>query len=200
MAVHTSADVSPAASVADSASIWHLAQVREDAVIGERVVVGRGAYIGTGVRIGDHSKVQNYALIYEPASVGAGVFIGPAVVFTNDRNPRAIEPDGRQKGASDWEAVGVIVLEGASIGARSVCVAPVTIGRWAMVGAGSVVTADVPDFALVVGVPSRQIGWVGRAGIPLVPLPESPNEFSCPRTGDLFHVDSQGHLTEGAVS
>lgn len=197
VAVHASADVSPMAHVADTASVWHLAQVREDASIGERVVVGRGAYIGAGVSIGDNSKIQNYALVYEPAVVGPGVFIGPAVVFTNDRTPRAVDPWGHQKGASDWEAVGVSVLEGASIGARAVCIAPVTIGRWAMVGAGAVVVADVPDFALVVGIPARRIGWVGRAGSALAPVEGFPDLFRCPITGATYHVTSAGLLVEG---
>ena len=100
------------------------------------------------------------------------MFVGPAAVLTNDLNPRAVDVDGRPKAAGDWTPVGVHVREGASLGARSVCVAPVTIGRWAMVGAGAVVIADVPDFALVVGVPARQVGWVGRAGVRLARVRE----------------------------
>ena len=117
-----------------------------------------------GCRSGDHCKLQNYALVYEPAVLSDGVFVGPAAVFTNDLFPRAITPDGTPKGAGDWEPVGVLVGRGASIGARAVCVAPVTIGDWALVAAGAVVVDDVPDYALVAGVPARQLGWVGRAG------------------------------------
>lgn len=159
-----SADVDESASVGAGSSVWHLAQVRERAVLGAGCTVGRGAYIGSGVVMGDNCKVQNYALVYEPAQLGVGVFIGPAVVLTNDTYPRAISPDGSLKSSADWEPVGVIVDDGASIGARSVCVAPVRIGRWAMVAAGAVVTRDVADHALVAGVPARQIGWVGRSG------------------------------------
>ena len=162
-----SADVSPEATIGEGSSVWHLAQVREQAVLGTDCVIGRGAYIGTGVRLGNACKVQNYALVYEPAVLGDGVFVGPAAVFTNDHYPRAVNPDLTLKSAHDWEPVGVTCLEGASIGARAVCVAPVTIGRWAMMTAGSVVVADVPDFALVAGVPARRIRWVGRAGVPL---------------------------------
>ena len=108
--------------------------------------------------MGDHCKVQNNALIYEPAWLEDGVFVGPAAVFTNDRFPRAITPDGSLKKAADWDPVGVRVRYGASIGAKAVCVAPVTIGRWALVAAGSVVVTDVPDFALV---PARQHGSCG---------------------------------------
>ena len=118
-----SADVSPKASIGDGSSIWHLAQVREDARLGENCIVGRGAYIGTGVVLGDNCKVQNYALVYEPAQLGDGVFIGPAVVLTNDTYPRAINEDGTLKSAHDWEPVGVTIERGASIGARATCVA-----------------------------------------------------------------------------
>ena len=161
------ADVSDAARIGDGTKVWHLAQVREDAVLGENCIVGRGAYVGTGVKIGDNVKIQNYALVYEPAVLGDGVFIGPAVVLTNDTYPRSVNPDGSLKSAHDWEPVGVTIREGASIGARAVCIAPVTIGRWATVAAGAVVTKDVPDFALVAGVPARRIAWVGKAGEPL---------------------------------
>ena len=140
-----SAEVSPEATIGDNSSIWHLSQVREQAVLGENCIVGRGAYIGTGVRMGDNCKVQNHALVYEPAVLGHGVFIGPAVVLTNDTYPRAVNPDGSLKSASDWEAVGVTIDDGAAIGARSVCVAPVRVGAWALVAAGSVVTRDVPE-------------------------------------------------------
>ena len=189
-----SADVSPEATVGDGSSIWHLAQVREGAVLGRGCVIGRGAYVGTGVRLGDHCKVQNYALVYEPAELGDGVFVGPAAVLTNDTFPRAINPDGSLKSASDWEAVGVTIGQGASIGARAVCVAPVTVGPWATVAAGAVVTRDVPAHALVVGVPARQVGWVGRAGHPLEQT-TTPGQWRCPTTGTLYS-EHQGTLTE----
>lgn len=166
--IEASADVSPSAQIAGSARVWHLAQVREGAQIGEDTIVGRGAYVGEGVRVGARCKIQNYALIYEPASLADGVFVGPAAVFTNDHSPRAVTPQGALKTSADWEPVGVSVGRGASIGARAVCVAPVRIGAWAMVGAGAVVTGDVAPYALVVGVPARRVGWVGEAGVPLV--------------------------------
>ncbi len=179
-----SADVAADAVIGDGSSVWHLAQVREGVRMGENCVVGRGAYIGTGVTMGDGCKVQNYALVYEPAVLEDGVFVGPSVVFTNDHFPRAINVDGSPKSADDWHPVGVTVRRGASIGARAVCVAPVTIGEWATVAAGAVVVKDVPAYALVVGVPARRIGWVGEAGEPLVS--DGDSSFQCPRTGRMY--------------
>ena len=192
--VECTADIAASAKIGAGTRIWHLAQVGPDAVLGRSCVLGRGAYVGPGVLVGDHVKIQNYALIYQPATLEAGVFVGPAAVLTNDLNPRAVDVDGRPKTGADWTPVGVTVREGASLGARSVCVAPVTIGRWAMVGAGAVVVADVPDFALVVGVPARRIGWVGRAGVAL--LPEAGQTWRCPQTGARYAERTGGLLYE----
>ncbi len=190
------ADVSVDAVVGAGSQVWHLAQVREDAVLGENCIVGRGAYIGAGVRIGANSKIQNYAMVYEPAELGEGVFIGPAAVLTNDLYPRAVNPDGTRKDGHDWQPVGVTVLEGASIGARAVCVAPVTIGRWAMIAAGSTVTKDVPDFALVAGTPARRIGWVGQVGVRLRLIDDSGDEWLCPQTGVKYRTRDNETLEE----
>ncbi len=193
--VQPSADVDERATLGEGTSVWHLAQVREGAVVGADCVIGRGAYIGSGVRMGDRCKVQNYALVYEPAVLEDGVFVGPAVVFTNDHFPRAVAPDGSLKTADDWDPVGVTVRTGASIGARAVCVAPVTVGRWALVAAGSVVVKDVPDFALVAGVPARFVRWVGRAGVPLEA--DGGGRWRCPRTGATY-TETGGVLAEDA--
>lgn len=188
------ADVSPEASVGEGSSVWHYAQVREGASLGENCIIGRGAYIGSGVRMGAGCKVQNYALVYEPAVLGDGVFIGPAVVLTNDHFPRAVNPDLSPKSASDWEPVGVTIEKGAAIGARSVCVAPVTIGAWALVAAGSTVVKDVPPHALVAGVPAKRIGWVGRSGKPLAA--DLEGGWVCPETGERYIEDNEsGGLT-----
>jgi acetyltransferase-like isoleucine patch superfamily enzyme len=187
-----SADVSDRAVLGAGTKIWHLAQVREDATLGENCIVGRGAYVGTGVHIGDNTKIQNYAPVYEPAKLGKGVFIGPAVVLTNDTYPRSVSPDGSLKSAHDWTPVGVTIEDGASVGARAVCVAPLTIGRWATIAAGAVVTKDVPAFALLAGVPPTRLGWVGKAGFP---LREADGFWVCPETGAKY-VEEENFLKE----
>ena len=192
--VHPSADVDDGVELGDGTSVWHLVHVRTGAKLGRDCILGRGSYVGAGVVMGDNCKVQNYALVYEPAVLGDGVFIGPAAVLTNDEYPRAVAPDGTLKSADDWHAVGVTVGDGAAIGARAVCVAPVTIGAWATVAAGAVVTRDVPDFALVAGVPARRIRWVGKAGVPLEALGDSG--FRCPATGARYQLVGEESLVE----
>ena len=166
--------------------VWGLAHIREGATIGASCVVGRGSYVGPGVITGDNCKIQNGALVYEPAILGDGVFIGPGATLTNDLFPRAVNPNGDLKTATDWDPVGVVIEAGASIGAGAVCVAPVKIGSWAMVAAGAVVTKDVKSFSLVRGVPAHHVGWVGRAGHPLLP---AEGLFRCPQTGEEYRED-----------
>ena len=180
------------ASIGDGTQVWNLVQIRERARIGAECIIGRGAYIGIGVRVGDHCKIQNNALVYDPAVIGDGVFIGPGAILTNDRLPRAISPLGELKRADDWDPVGVMIETGASIGAGAVCVAPVRIGAWAMVAAGSVVVRDVPDHALVAGNPARQIGWIGRDGQRMV---DDGGVLVDESTGSRF-VESEGRLVE----
>ena len=178
------ADVDESAVLGAGTTVWHLAQIREKARLGSDCIVGRGAYVGTGVIIGDNVKLQNYALVYEPARLEDGVFIGPGVILTNDVYPRSVDPDGKLKGSADWDAQGVVVREGASLGARAVVVAGCSIGRWALVAAGAVVTRDVPDFALVAGTPARRIGWVGHAGVRLESAGDG--QWRCPETQKLY--------------
>jgi acetyltransferase-like isoleucine patch superfamily enzyme len=191
---HPTAEVEAGAVVGEGTVVWQYAHIRAGARVGRECIVGRGAYVGPGVRIGNRCKLQNYALVYEPAVLGDGVFVGPAAVFTNDLHPRAVTPDGQLKTADDWDAVGVTVGAGASIGARAVCVAPVRIGAWATVAAGAVVVHDVPDYALVAGVPARQIGWVGEAGHRLKPdTLDGGAGWLCPVTG-FRYLEREGLL------
>ncbi len=189
--VALTADVSPFARLGRGTRVWGGAQVREDAVVGEDCVLGRGVYVDRGVQIGDRCKIQNDALVYAPAALGDGVFIGPAAILTNDRYPRAVKPDGELKAGADWDARGVTVKDGAAIGAGAVVVAGVTVGRWAMVAAGAVVSRDVPDHALVAGVPGRQIGWVGKSGRQL--RMQEPGILVDPETHDRYR-DQDGEL------
>jgi UDP-2-acetamido-3-amino-2,3-dideoxy-glucuronate N-acetyltransferase len=158
--IHPTAEVSPQASLGTDCKVWRQAHIREDAVVGDGCIIGGGVYVGAGVHLGRNCKVQNYALLYEGVYLEDGVFVGPQVCFTNDFLPRAVNPDLSLKSAEDWHVGSTRVCEGASVGAASVVVTGVTIGRWALVGAGSVVTHDVPDHALVYGQPARQHGWV----------------------------------------
>lgn len=184
--IHPTAEVSPAAVIGPGASIWHHAQVRERASIGAGSIIGKGVYVGAGVTIGANCKVQNYSCVYEGNTLEDGVFVGPEVVFTNDRYPRAINPDGTLKGASDWDLAGSIVRYGAAIGARSVILPGLTIGRWALVAAGSVVTRDVPDHALVAGNPARQVGWACVCARPLDP------GLRCPACHRAYRLTGEG--------
>ncbi len=187
------ASVSNAAILSDETSVWDFAQVRENVVIGKNSIIGSFAYIDANVQIGNNCKIQNRALIYDPAIIHDGVFIGPGVILTNDKTPRSITASGKAKMAKDWDKVGVEILQGASIGSGTICIAPVKIGKWALVGAGAVVTKDVKDFALVVGNPARQIGWVGRAGKQLETV--NGQRFKCPILGTEYEV-IDGNLVE----
>ncbi len=184
-AIEASADVDDSVTLGQGTRVWHLAQIRDNAVLGEHCVIGRGAYVGSGVTVGDNCKIQNYALVYEPATLARGVFIGPAAVLTNDEYPRAVNVDFTPKDATQWQPVGVTIGQGASIGARAVCVAPLTIGPWAMVAAGAVVTNDVPAYALVAGVPAKRIRWVGESGVPLT-RDDATFDWVCPVTADRY--------------
>ncbi|MBI5961509.1 MAG: N-acetyltransferase [Chloroflexi bacterium] len=164
MFIHPSAEIEPGVVIGKDTRVWHLVHIRRDAHIGEGCILGRGVYIDARVQIGNHVKIQNYVSVYEGVTLEDGVFVGPYACFTNDLFPRAVNPDMTLKTADDWHITPTQVCQGASIGANATIICKVTIGRWAMVGAGSVVTHDVPDYGLVVGNPARLIGYVCACG------------------------------------
>jgi acetyltransferase-like isoleucine patch superfamily enzyme len=161
---HLTADVSPRAIIGEDTKIWQHCQVREDTVIGSHCILSKGVYIDTGVHIGNNVKIQNGISVYHGVTLEDGVFCGPHCVFTNDRQPRAINPDGSLKSADNWTVSETLVQMGASIGAHATIVCGVTIGQWALVGAGAVVTSNVPNYGLVYGNPARLHGFVCPCG------------------------------------
>ena len=165
--VHETAEVEPGAEIDAGTSIWHHTHVRASARVGSDCTIGAHVYIDQGVVIGDRVKVQNQASIFGPTKIGDGCFIGPGACLTNDRRPRAVTPEGTPKNTHEWDAAGIVVSEGASIGAMATIVSGVTIGSWALVGAGAVVTRDVADYTVVVGVPAKEQGYVCRCARPL---------------------------------
>ena len=166
--VHATADVEPDVTIGPRTAIWNRAQVRSGARIGSDCTIGRDAFIDVGVVVGDRVEIQNAALVYHGVTVGDGVFIGPGAILTNDRYPRAVTSTGELARAEDWEVSPIRLSDGCSIGAGAVVVAGVVVGEYAMVGAGAIVTRDVPNYALVVGSPAHRIGWVCACGARLV--------------------------------
>jgi UDP-2-acetamido-3-amino-2,3-dideoxy-glucuronate N-acetyltransferase len=171
--IHPTADVSSEATIGDGTRVWAHVQIRERANIGRNCIIGRNSYIEFDVTIGDNVKIQNNSSLYVGLTVEDGVFIGPHVIFTNDKLPRAINPDGSLKSAADWHVGKTLVRYGSAIGAGAVIVTGVTIGRWAMIGSGSVVTKDVPDYALAVGNPAHVIGYVSASGVRCATMEEA---------------------------
>lgn len=162
--IHPTADVSPKANIGEGTSIWHHAQVREDVSIGQNCIIGKGVYIDAGVHIGNNVKIQNYVSVYHGVTIDDGVFIGPHVCFTNDLKPRAINPDGSLKAADDWTLSKTLIRQGAALGANSTIRCGITIGKWSMLGSGSVTTKDIPDYGLAWGNPARVHGFVCPCG------------------------------------
>lgn len=187
--IHPTADVSPSASVGQGTSIWHQCQVREGVRIGENCILGKGAYLDFGVQIGDQVKIQNGAFLYHGTRLESGVFVGPGVIFTNDKQPKAINPDGSLKGSEDWTVGEILVKYGASIGAGAVILPGLTIGEHALIGAGTVVTRDVSPHSLVIGNPARHVGWVCSCGERTIH--HQGDQHRCPACDRKYHFQGR---------
>ena len=162
--VHPTSDVSSEAKIGSGTKIWQHCQVRENTQIGSNCILSKGVYIDAGVKIGNNVKIQNGISVYHGVTLEDGVFCGPHCVFTNDKRPRSINPDGSLKSGDDWVVSETLVKMGASIGAHATIICGTTLGQWSMVGAGAVVTKNIPDYGLVIGNPARLIGFVCPCG------------------------------------
>lgn len=185
--VHPSAIVDDGAQIGEGSRVWHFVHVCGGAVIGAGCSLGQNVFVGNRVRIGNNVKIQNNVSVYDNVTLEDDVFCGPSMVFTNVYNPRSAVT--RKDEYRD-----TVVRRGATLGANSTIVCGVTIGEYAFVGAGAVVNRDVKPFALMAGVPARQLGWMSRFGERL-PLPlAGEGEATCPHTGDRY-VLRQGQLS-----
>lgn len=174
--IHESAEVSDNAKIGNGVKIWNLVQIREGVVIGENTIIGKNVYIDYKVKIGKNVKIQNNVSIFHGVTVEDGVFIGPGVCFTNDKYPRAINEDGTLKSEDDWIHSETLIKNGASIGAGSIILPGITIGKFAMIGAGSTVPGIVEDHAIVFGNPAKKSGYVCFCG---KKLSINSNKFFC---------------------
>ncbi len=186
--IHDSAVVSENAIIGNNSCIWNNCQIREGVRIGQNCILGKDVYIDFDVGLGDNVKIQNGVQVYHGTSIGTGVFIGPGVIFTNDKRPRSINADGTLKKNDDWEVGEISVKDGASIGAGAVILTGVTIGKFALIGAGAVVTRDVADHALVVGNPARKIGYVCRCAHNLEDV--GSGKWYCQDCDEIIHLNT----------
>ena len=180
--IHASAIVDEGAQLGDGTRVWHFAHVSAGARIGAQCSLGQGVYVGNDVVIGDHVKIQNNVSVYDAVTLEDEVFCGPSMVFTNVHNPRAAVP-------RKHEYRRTLVKRGATLGANCTIVCGTTVGEFAFVGAGAVVSRDVPAFALVVGVPARRIGWISRHGERLALPASGQGQAVCPATGETYRLD-----------
>ncbi len=181
--IHESSFIDENVEIGDGSKVWHFSHIQQNSKIGRNVVIGQNVNVGPNVKIGDECRLQNNVSIYEGVTLESGVFCGPSCVFTNVITPRAFE-------ATREEFSKTLVREGATIGANATIICGITIGRFALIGAGAVVTKDVPDFSLVYGNPAKQIGWVSRLGNKL------DKDLVCPESGEIYQITNEGKLIE----
>jgi len=177
--IHPSAIVDEGAQIGEGSRVWHFAHVCAGARIGQGVSLGQNVFVGNKVAIGDHCKVQNNVSVYDNVTLEEGVFCGPSMVFTNVYNPRSLIE--RKSEYRD-----TLVKKGATLGANCTIVCGATVGEFAFVGAGAVVNHDVKPYALMVGVPAKQVGWMSEYG-EQIPLPtQGDGQYTCPHTGQVY--------------
>ena len=195
--VHPTALIEDNVTLGDDTRVWMNVQIRPDVLIGKNCNIGRNAYIENGARIGNNCKIHNNTMLFSTVLIQDGVFIGPGAILTNDKTPRAVNMDGTLKGADDWHAGTIQIAQGASIGAGAIVLTDLTIGAWAMIAAGSVVTKDVPAHALVVGVPARVVAYVCKCGARLHVQGENGDRvWHCPNDGTRYHMIEKNALEE----
>lgn len=178
--VHETSIVDDGVQVGEGTKIWHFSHIMKDTIIGEKCILGQNVCVGPGVKIGNRCKIQNNVSVFKSVTLEDEVFCGPSCVFTNVYNPRAFVE-------RKHEFMPTLVKRGSTIGANATIICGVTIGKYALIGAGAVVKKDVPDFALVVGVPARQIGWVCKCGIKLKSF-DSSNAAKCESCGCEYEL------------
>jgi UDP-2-acetamido-3-amino-2,3-dideoxy-glucuronate N-acetyltransferase len=181
---HQSAIVDDGAQIGEGSRVWHFTHICAGARIGKRVSLGQNVFVGNAVNIGDDCKIQNNVSVYDQVTLEDGVFCGPSMVFTNVYNPRSLVERKNEYRPT-------LVMNGATLGANCTVICGVTIGRFAFVGAGAVVTSDVPDYALMVGVPARQVGWMSEFGEQLALPLEGTGAVQCPHTNLRYVLDGK---------
>jgi len=196
--VHPTAEVSPQARIGEGTKVWHQAQVREGAVLGRQCILGKGSYIDKDVRIGDFCKLQNGVFVFHGFNLEDGVFLGPGVMLLNDKHPRAINPDGSPKGEADWAVSEGLVDYGAAVGGGAVVLPGVKVGRMALVGAGAVVTRDVPERGIAAGNPARLQGFACDCGHPLTERGEVGDkiDFKCSSCGREYQLPAVARVVD----
>lgn len=180
--IHPSAIVDEGAQIGEGSRVWHFVHVCGGARIGKNVSMGQNVFVGNKVTIGDNCKIQNNVSVYDNVHLEEGVFCGPSMVFTNVYNPRSLIE-------RKSEYLETLVKKGATLGANCTVVCGVTIGEYAFVGAGAVINKDVPAYALMVGVPAKQIGWMSEFGEQLDLQLTGQADTACPHTGTLYILE-----------